>query len=382
MMGVYEELGVKRYINAHDTYTVYGGSRMAAESLDAMREAAESFVDIEELQVRAGDAIARMTHNEAAYITNGASGGVLLAACVCMTGGDPFRFSRLPDTTRCRNEIVIMRCQRNAYDMAITASGATVVEIGDADETLPWELEGVLGERTAAVFYFASSLYAKAAMKLEDVIRMAHARNIPVVVDAAAQLPPAENLWRFTRMGADMVLFSGGKTLCGPQASGLIVGTVEMIARCRALGAPVHGICRSSKVGREEMAALYVAVKQYVSLDHGKHHARLESIVKRLMDVMHDTGAFHVQMLDHGPVGQTYPRAHGRIIANFTADELAQSMRMLDPGIYIGVDRDAPNAVYLSPLNLSDEEVEMVAEALKTTVAHLLSPQPQEGSCP
>ena len=370
-MDIYEILGVKKYINAHDTYTVYGGSRMAPNTLEAMAGAAQHFVDIAELQRVLGDRLARMTHNDAAYITNGASGGILLAAVVCMTGGDMYKYSLLPDADSMKNEIIVMRCQRNAYDKALAASGARVVEIGDADETLEFELEGAINDRTAAVFYFASSLYKKASLPLEKVIAIAKRSNVPVVVDAAAQLPPVENLWKYTGMGADMVLFSGGKSLCGPQASGLIVGSRKMIGDCRKFGAPAHGICRSCKVGREEMVGLYTAVGNYLALDHARNTQRLEGIVRQILLVMQNTGAFRTQLLEYGPVGQTYPRALGIITANFKAEELAAMMREHNPGIYIGVDKENEKAVYISPLNLNDSEVGIVASALEESVRKL-----------
>lgn len=370
-MDIYERLGVKKYINAHDTYTIYGGSRMAKNTLAAMEQAAGSFVDISELQQKLGDKIAQMTHNEAAYITSGASAGLLLAAAACMSGGDMFRYTRLPDTSRVKNEIIVMRCQRNAYDMALSASGATVVEIGDADETLEFELEGVINDKTAAIFYFASSLYAKAALPLEKVINIAKRHSVPVVVDAAAQLPPVENLWTFTGIGADMALFSGGKTLCGPQASGLVVGTKKMIDSCRKFGAPVHGICRSSKVGREEMIGLFVALENYLAIDQNEEYQRLKSIAERIGKAMEETGAFKTELLPYGPVGQTYPRISGKITAGFKSEEFASMMCNNDPGIYIGVGGTLENSIYLSPLNLGADEVEIVISALKDCVDKL-----------
>ena len=143
-MNIFEELDVRPYINAHDTYTVYGGSRMPREVLEAMRGISEHFVDYDELQRKAGDRIAELTHNEAAYVTNGASGAILLAAAVCLAGGDAYRFSRLPSTDL-RNEVVILNCQHNAYDRAVAAAGGKPVMVGDADETTGEELEGAIG---------------------------------------------------------------------------------------------------------------------------------------------------------------------------------------------------------------------------------------------
>lgn len=377
-MDILTRLGVKKYINAHDTYTVYGGSRMSAAGLKAMEEAARWFVDIDELQAAIGDRIADLTKNEGAYVTNGASGGLLLAAAACMTKGDPYRFTRLPKTGGVPDEIIVMRCQHNAYDKAIEGAGARIVEIGDADETLAWELEGAITDQTAAVFYFASLKYAPAALSLEETIEIAHRYSVPVVVDAAAQLPPVENLWRFSQAGADMTIFSGGKTLCGPQASGLVVGKKEWIAACRKIGAPVHGICRSSKVGREEMCALLVALEEYLTLDHRENLERLYRIDREISGALEQLGCFQTYLVDHGPVGQTYPRLFAKITADFSTLELAALMRQQDPGVYIGTDPSA-NEIYISPLNLRDDEIGPVIEAFRRCSSSLAGSQPSKG---
>lgn len=361
-MDIFEKLGIKRYINAHDTYTVYGGSRMSPRTLKAMEEIAGAFADMEELQRVLGDRTAGLTRNEGAYFTNGASGGLLLAACVCMTGGDLYHYRKLPDTEDMPNEIIVMRAQRNAYDKAIEASGARIMEIGDADETLEFELEGRISSRTAGVFYFASSLYQRGSLHLEKTIAAAHKKGVPVVVDAAAQLPPVENLWKFTEMGADMVIFSGGKTLCGPQDSGLILGKREYIEICRTIGSPGHGICRSSKTSREAMAGLYTAVEEYCSLNHGEHkekmYKRNVSIQKKIegRDSVLDTG-----ILPRGPVGQEYPRLFCKLKQQGKAVETAAKMR--EAGIFIGTVPEE-NMIYISPLNLTDQEAELVGDRL------------------
>lgn len=360
-MDYYDKLKIERYINAHDTYTVYGGSRMSEQTLTAMAEASRHFVDIEELQRKTGAALAKLTRNEAAYVSNGSSGGLLLAACVCMARGSAYHYSCLPDTTGLANEIIVMRAQRNAYDTAILTSGAAIVEVGDADETLDFQLEGRFNERTAAVFYFACSLYARGSMPLEDVIRIAHKKGVPVVVDAAAQLPPVENLWRFTKMGADLVLFSGGKTLCGPQDSGLILGRAELIEQCVRFGAPAHGICRSSKCSREAIAGLYTAVEQYVSLNHEKEAARLLTMTESLKKAIERLCCERVEIVCHGPVGQTYPRVFAYLTQRHKAGQITKEMRRRQ--IYIGSDI-SENAIYISPLNLREEEMDTVQAAL------------------
>lgn len=361
-MDIFEELGVKKYINAHDTYTIYGGSRMSVRTLKTMEEMAGAFVDMEELQRVLGDRTAGLTHNEGAYFTNGASGGLLLAACVCMTRGDLYHYRKLPDTEDIPNEILVMRAQRNAYDKAIEASGAQVAEIGDADETLEFELEGRITSRTAGVFYFASALYQRGSLSLEKTIAAAHGKGVPVVVDAAAQLPPVENLWKFTEMGADMVIFSGGKTLCGPQDSGLILGKREYIEICRNIGSPGHGICRSSKTSREAMAGLYKAVEQYCSLNHReqkeKMYQRNVSIQKKIEG---RDSVLGTKITAKGPVGQEYPRLFCELKQIGKVEETADKMR--EAGIYIGAVPEE-NMIYISPLNLTDKEAEIVGDRL------------------
>lgn len=355
------DLDFKRYINAHDTYTIYGGSRLSTASLNAMADISRTFVNIEELQTVVGKEIAALTQNEAAYVCNGASGGMLLAAAVCLSGGDMYAYSQLPKIVNEKKDIIVMRGQWNAYAKAIETSGANVVKIGDADETNLYELEGAISSSTAAIFYFASMKYAGASLPLKEVINVANKYNVPVVVDAAAQLPPVENLWRFSEMGAAMTIFSGGKTLCGPQESGLIVGKKDFIKDCIRFGAPNHGVCRSSKVSREGMAGLYNAVVEYIQLDHKANDKRLRDICKEIEEAVCNLAKF-TEIIEHGPVGQTYPR----VFAYFSAEENAQEFKeyMYSKQIYIGTEL-TQKAVYFSPLNLKQEEVETVIKAIE-----------------
>lgn len=192
-MDFYEKNGIIPYINAHDTYTVYGGSRMAENTLQAMKEAAASFVDLKQMQIQLGKKAAELTGNEAAYFTNGAEGALLLCASICIAEDSEYYYRKLPEIAGTKREFIVMRAQRNAYDAALAVSGADIVEIGDADETLEMELEGSINEKTAGVVYFASTLYQRGSLPLENVIAIAKKYKVPVIVDAAAQLPPKEN---------------------------------------------------------------------------------------------------------------------------------------------------------------------------------------------
>src|SRR3712207_5576599 len=172
---------------------------MAPHVARAMADAAGCYVNLFELQEAVGRRLAELTGNEAAYVTNGAAAGLALATAACITGEDLAAMARLPnDLSGLKNEIVVHRNQRNWYDFAIRQTGARLVEIGHAMETAPGELEAAITERTAAVFYFAGAHLNRHTLPLPLVIECAHARGVPVVVDAAAQIPPASNLWHFT----------------------------------------------------------------------------------------------------------------------------------------------------------------------------------------
>lgn len=361
-MNIFEELGINKYINAHDTYTIYGGSRISISSLTAMSEISRDFVDIHELQTVIGDRVAELTKNNAAYICNGASAGLLLTSSVCMVKNNQYLFSKLPDTSNVPNEFILFRCQRNGYDKAIEASGAKLIEIGDADCTHEFELEGAITARTAGIIYFQSSLYERASLPLEDTIRIAHKHNIPVIVDAAAQLPPVDNLWKFTEMGADFVIFSGGKTLCGPQDSGIVFGSKKMIELCRMYGAPNHGICRSSKISREAMVSLYIAIKEYMAIDHSKQLEIMHHYIDMIANSFSTFRSISSSVISKGPVGQDYPR----LFVRFPTKQEAKSFYeyMLNHRIYTGL-AEFDQSVYFSPLNINADELDIICERIR-----------------
>ena len=376
-MDLFEKIGIKKYINASDTYTIYGGSRMNEKVLNAMAEMAKYFVDMDELQEILGEKIAKLTHNEGAYITNGSSAGLLISSAACMAGKSKYRQYKLPNTEGLKNEIIVTKGQRNAYDKAIECSGAKIVEIGDARHTFEWELDGAINNNTAALFYIPEPLDVKPSLPIEKVIEVCKKRSVYVIVDAAPLLPPVENLWNFTKAGAELVIFSGGKALSGPQSSGLILGKRELIDICKMIGAPHHGLARSSKVGREEMVGLYIAVVEYLSMDHVAFTEELEQCVKKVIQELNDMKVFKAERLYPGPNRQHFPRALARITADFKADELAKLMKNSNPGVYIGVLEDHlkehENSIYISPLNLKDNEVEIVLDTLKICVKELMS---------
>ncbi len=303
MSGIYARLGVKRRINAAGTLTRLGGSLMDEAVLDAMREAAHSSVDIGELQSAASRAIATATDAEAGLVTSGAAAGLTLAAAACLAGFDIARMARLPDTRGMPNEILIARTHRNAYDHALRAAGAVLVDLGHNDRGTgagirgleAWEIEAAIGPATVA---FAFSATPETAGELPAIVAICRKHGIPVIVDAAAQLPPAANLRAFVEAGADLVVFSGGKAIGGPQASGILAGRRDLVAsallqqldmdvapdrwaapdfidRIRVPVPPHHGIGRAFKVGKEEIVGLIVALERFATRDEAAAAATL-----------------------------------------------------------------------------------------------------------
>jgi len=195
-----------------------------------------------------------------------------------------------------RNEVIIHRQQRNHYDSCIRQAGVKLVEIGLARETHPWELENAISENTAAVVYFVA--YARRnSLTLPQVVSIAHRARVPVIVDAADELPPATNLRRFTDEGADLAVFSGGKSIGGPQASGLILGNRDLIEACALNAFPNYAIGRPMKIGKEEIAGLVVAVERYLSKDLGAEFAIRDRQASRILGTLKDLPGVSVERI-------------------------------------------------------------------------------------
>lgn len=259
---IYQRLGVRKVINAVGTVTVLGGSLMPEEVKQAMEEASRAFVPIYELQAAVGRRLAALTGAEAAIVTAGASAALCLATCAVTAGSDPKKIDQLPDLAGMKNEIVIQRADRNPFDHAFRMVGVKLIEV----ETEA-ELQRAIHPQTAAVAYVQAHYSLHHKIELPRMIELAHARGVPVIMDAAAELPPAENLSKFTRMGVDLVAFSGGKQLRGPQCSGLLLGKKDLIAAAFANSSPNNHFARIAKVGKEEIVGLLAAVERYLKLD-------------------------------------------------------------------------------------------------------------------
>lgn len=279
---VYRRLGVRPIINARGMNTMASGSLMPPPVLSAMAEAATAFVDMAELNARAGEQIAKLVGVEAAHVTSGSAAGLLLAAAACIAGDDAERIQRLPDTTGMRDEIVIQRCQRIQYDQALRAAGARLREVGGAEGCAPAEVEAAIGERTAALVYIVSPRLGERGVPCQRMAEIAHARGLPLIVDAASTLPPAGHLTRWTDQGADLVIYSGGKGIRGPQGSGLLLGRADLVRAAAANGAPNAAIGRPCKVSKEDIIGLVTALELFLEDDHDAEWERHQADARRI----------------------------------------------------------------------------------------------------
>lgn len=376
-MNWYEKLGVKPLINGEAVASRLGGTLLPKEVRDAMEDAASSFVDMHDLQRKVGARIAELTNNEAAYVCSSASAGVVLAAAACMTGTDRARVGALPDSEGFPNEIIVHTSHRNPYEDAIRLAGAKIVGIGYVNQTEGWQLEAAINSNTAGVFYFyprGGTQLEHAALPLEEVIQIAHRHGVPVVVDAAPILPPVENLWRYTAMGADLAIFSGGKGLQGPQSTGLIVGRRDLIDAVTMNGSPYYVMGRPMKVSKENMIGLLAAVERYLKLDHAAIKQEQEAMVANLIERLSRLEGISARRVIPGVFGMDVPVCHIELTDKSGAaarrNEIIQQLRRLQPPIYVGP--AGVDTIEVNPQTLTAGQEVLIADALCTVIPAVL----------
>lgn len=366
-MNFYESLSVTTKINAGTTYTAIGGSIMHPEVLAAMHEAAKSFVSMHELQLKAGERIATLTKNDAAYITSGGAAGIVLSVLALRTGGDLNAIGRIIENTAPESEVIMHVGHRMPYDPAIRLAGSRIVTIGNALQTFDWELESAINSKTTAILYVVGTHLAGPVLPLETVIRIAHSHGVPVLVDAAAQLPPYSNLWHFTQdLGADLVIFSGGKALRGPQASGLILGKEKWIEAVRANGAPFQRLARALKVGKEEIAGLTTAIEIYMACDHEAELRKWNKVLDYWWSELQHFSNIALMREQTNEAGQPVPRIQISF-ANDSALTIVESLRDGIPSIEVV--HDSKNRMWLGADCLQDGEELAVIERLKEVLS-------------
>ena len=387
-MNIYRKLGVRQIINARSFSTKLGGAPLPGEVLEAMRQAADSCVRMDELQDAASRVISETTGAEAGIVTSGASAGLTLAAAAAIAGLDVSRMNRLPDTAGMPCEIVVHRSHRNDYDHALLAAGARFVEVGFNYFTFPYEIAQAITAETAALFFQVGG--AGQVMPLAEFARLAHEHGKPVIVDAAAELPPPLNLRSYIAAGADLVVFSGGKHLRGPQATGILCGRSDLIlsaalqhqdmdvfpnswplrhliADGRLAGPPHHGIGRGFKVGKEEIAGLLTALLEYPNRDFDAEQSRWKrdmECIAAAASVPGSTARVRFPQED----GRTVPHAVVTIDESRTgisANVVINALQDGDPPIFVFERLGDDGTIVFMPEALKDGEAQIVARRLK-----------------
>jgi len=363
--GIYGALGVKRIITASGSTTAYGGSKIRPEILDAMNKAAGMMVNIDELNRAASRIIADATGAEAGFVSSGAAGGLVLQAAAVIAGSDPAKMSRLPDASGMKNEIIIHKSHRFPYDQCYESVGAKFVEIGDGRRCQPWQLEAAFTENTAAVAYLFSPFITRRAIPFPQVCEIAHARGVPVIVDAASMTPPRSNLRRFTAEGADMVIYSGGKAVRGPQGTGILCGRADLIDAAFANASPHQFIGRGMKVAKEEIVGLLRAIQIFMNEDEDAETARYRRMAQQVVDALAEAPGLRVT-LEHDEHNYLIPHAVMRFTKEWrgpSRNEVYQAMIDGDPPVYLH-DIFDPDELAVDPFNLDDEELGIVIRRL------------------
>ena len=390
-MSIYDRFGIRTIINAKGPSTRLSGGFLDAEVAAAMTEAGSYCVDMAELQAGASKVLAEITGAEAGIVTSGAAAGLLLGTAACMAGLAPGKMGRLPDTRDTKNEVIMVRSQRNFYDHAVRTAGARIVEVGLPDryagagvrDAEPWEIGDAICEKTAAVFYVAGG---RSQPPLADVVKVAHHAAIPVIVDAAGQLPPASNLRHFLSEGADLVAFSGGKAIGGPQGSGILAGKRDLIMsavlqhldldmyweqwappaslidKSRLSGAPHHGVGRPCKVGKETVIGLLVALRKFVAETDESRTRRFQPLIQRLYNAL--AGVDHAEVRVTGGV---VPKLELHVSKDIprSAMDLCIELERGNPGVYADASQAHAGIVSFSPWCMREGDPEKIAARVK-----------------
>jgi len=275
------ELGVRPIINGAGTYTMFTASLMPPEVVRAMETAARCFVRLDELHDAVGRRIAALLRCEAAMVSAGAFGALTLATAACTAGADPERIRRLPETSGMRNEVIIQKSHRFSYDHAVRNCGVSLIEVETRED-----LTRAVNERTAMLL-FLNKNEPLGRITASEFVELGKRCGVPTLNDAAADVPPVDNLFTYTEMGFDLVAFSGGKGIRGPQGAGLLLGRADLIRAARLNTAPHSDtLGRGLKVSKEELVAMLVALELYLERDHDADWREWEARVKIIGDAL------------------------------------------------------------------------------------------------
>jgi L-seryl-tRNA(Ser) seleniumtransferase len=365
---VYEALGVKHVINATGTVTALGGSLMPPEVVAAWTSASRHFVNLIDLQDKVGERIAKLVGVDAAMVTTGAAGALLLGTAAAVTRGDPERIKRLPDTAGMKNEVILQKAHHSCYDNQLTDVGVKLMDV----ET-PADVKRSIGERTALMF-FMNFAEGDGRIGRGEWVELARRHKVPTLLDAAADVPPVERLSEYNRIGFDLVAFSGGKALRGPNNTGLLLGRKDLVEAAKKNTNPYCGtIGRMMKVSKEEMAALLAAVERYVRLDHQAEWREWERRIDVIEQALRGIPTLQCERIVP-PIANHVPHlilTWDEKRVKMTRQRLTRELAKGDPPIQLGrVSGAGDKGVLVSVFMLQVGEEHVVAERLRFLLAN------------
>jgi L-seryl-tRNA(Ser) seleniumtransferase len=331
---IFQSIGVEPVINCRGTFTIIGGSIERPEVRAAMEAASKDFVQYDELADGIGRRLAEITGAEWGMVSAGCAAGMKHVTAACVTGGNPEKLIRIPDLTGFeKTEVVIPRSSRNAYDHAIRNIGVRIIDVNS-----PEELENALNERTAMIYVMAyDESQPGQPLSLENVSKIAKQHKVPVLVDAAAEVLTIPNI--HLQRGADVVVYSGGKAICGPQCAGLVLGRKDILMSAWQASSPHHGPGRDNKVGREEMIGMLAAVEAWTKRDHAAEWKTwlswLDAISAKVSKIEGVTTSVSepTELSNKSPVLNIY---WDPARLNITGEEVAEEMGRNKPRIAVG----------------------------------------------
>jgi L-seryl-tRNA(Ser) seleniumtransferase len=375
---IYKSLGATPIINAIGSVTMLGGSTPVKEVKEAMELADSAYIPLMELEEKAGSVIADLLNVPATYITSGAGSALTLATAALMAGDNDDYIQQLPDTTGMKNQILIQKRQHYWYDRCLELAGAKLVDFGSAEKTTKDDLERAINENTLAVHYYAvEQSIDPQALTLEDTLEVAKKHNIPVMVDAAGQIYPLENLGKYVRMGADFQCIAA-KYIGAPQSTGLALGTKDMIYKLSLQsfvgyeGRRIRGVGRPQKVDRQEMIGVVAAVKRWMSLNHEDRLSKSETMTMSIINGIKNIPSIDVSIIDnvigHMPFGL---RIKINSSANFNAQDLVNMLKAGDPPIWtrVSVAGNQDDFIDIHMFGLNDGEDIIVSDRINSAIS-------------
>ena len=361
---VIKELGLRVFINAAGTYTTMTASLMHDEVVDTIAESAKHFVMINEVQDKVGEKIAAICHAESAMVTAGCWSALVLGTAGVLTGTDRKKIAALPNVTSLeKNEVIVQKSHMVGYVHALMNTGIIPVEVETAEE-----LEKAITNKTA-MMYFLNHESEAGKILHKEFIAIAKKHNIPTLIDIAADIPPVENLWKYTELGFDLVCISGGKGIRGPQSAGMLIGRKDLIAAARLNGPPNGGnIGRGHKVNKEEILGMYVALDKYVNQDHDAEWKMWENRVAVIETAAKKVDGVTVKVTVP-PIANHTPKitiSWDPTKLKITSNELRKNLQNGKPSIEV---MGEPNAINLTVFMLKDGEDQIVAKRVQEELA-------------